>query len=993
VTRNWLAGAVDYDASVGIRVQLLGVPSPVVWARDGEPVVLDGASVPVAMFAFIATQRVGTASNRRDLVNGLWGGHVSDETVRQTRHRLNLLLESLGAGCFVDGLTLVADGGDDVGVDYLELVDALRAGDLDTALRLAGMGDGVFEYRDFLGATRQEARHWSWVDPQRNDYRLKVFNALGSYAEELRQSGSGRDQDRLLGIANLERAISLIREQEKLLTVLETDAAGSPDVVVTHAIAEGRRAVTASLKDAHKRVRAWQPAQEPTLLTGRICIVRAADPRDLGVQEAVRGQDATGVTPYVARADIEEQFRVALTSAASGDGPVLVLLTGGAASGKTRLAIEVLRSVSGDSPLLAPAALEDIPSALQLLTQQLVGPQSNSPRAILWLENLERYVGAGSGLTTQVLARLTGTGAVLVATAGGSGIALVAPDRRAEQSVPLLELYDRATVIAVPPRFNESEIAQASKVYSASDLQGITADGVSHFVAGRAVLARYRELAMMDHDAAAVIDAAVAWRLAGQSGPIREQTLYRLWEPQRGGAKPDQVTFDRSVAEALKSTPAGKTARPVAWSAEGYTPHSFLVSARLDEDRWIEPNVWAELVSDLDAEGLFNAGSAAVLSARWNDAEGALERSSELGYTAAAVNLDAARFSAAITSGDADTLEKLEDLARLGAERGNGQQARNLGVWRERDGDVAGAIEAYERGVHLGSASAAFNLGIIYERQGDLGKAVAAYDRSDLEGHAKAPCALGELLSKQGDAKGAEAAYRRSAARGHIPAYGHLGSLLEHRGDIKGAERAFERGALAGDEQAMLMLGRLRDAEFADPDGAEMWFQRSADAGFPMAWFGLGVIRQDRGDRDGAIEMFTRGDNAGDPASSFALGIRLRDQGELGLAEEALRRADDRGDKDAPCALGHLLEGRGELEQAEAAYRRGGERGDVDALANLGKLLADRGDMRGAIAAWLDGARLGDRELADQVVHVLLKAGTPIADVRGLLRKAGVDVV
>lgn len=945
------------------------------------------------MLAVIATSRfVSTANTRSDAVDRLWGGHVSDDTIRQTRRRLNLLLESRDAGCLVDGFRLVDDTGGSICVDYLEFVEAHRTGDLDNMLRLAGMHDGAFEYRDFLGATRLDAPHWSWVDEVRNDYRCLVFDALGSYAEELKQSGSRRDRDRLLGLEDLERAIYLIRAQEEMLNLLEAGAAGSRGDGADEAIARKRRTVTESLKDGYKRVRAWQPPQEPTLLTGRVCTVEAANPRILGVQEAVHGTDATGASPYILRKDVEEKLRVALTSAASGDGPVLVLLTGGAASGKTRLAIEVLRSVAGDSPLVAPAALEDIPGALQLVTQQIVDQPSPSPAAILWLENLERYVAADGGLRLPVLAKLSGTGVVVVATAGGSGIALVPSDRRAEQRVPLLELHNHATVVAVPPGFGESEITQAAEVYSAGDLKGITTDGVSHFVAGRAVLARYRELAMMDHDATAVIDAAVAWRLAGQNVPLGEQTLYRLWEPQRGGAKPDQRAFDRSVSEALQSTPAGRTARPVAWSAEGYTPHSFLVSTLLDEDRWIEPSVWAELLADLDVEGLFNAGSAALVRGRWNDAEGALERSAELGHFTASTNLETARFLAVITGDNDGALEKLEDSARLGAESGDGQQAHNLGVLLERRGDVAGAIEAYERGLQLGNASAGFNLGLLRERQGELREAVLALAHSDLAGHAMAPCALGDLLLQQGNASGAEAAYRRSAARGHVPAYGHLGSLLRDNGDVRGAERAFERGALSGDAEAMFMLGSLYMGQFDDLDRAETWLRRSADVNSPRAWFGLGVIKQEHGDKDGAVEMFSRGDELGDPAASFALGIHLRDSGQLQHAEEAFRRADDGGDKDAPSALGDLLAARGDLEEAEAAYRRGGERGDVDALANLGHMLASRGDKAGAVEAWMEGARLGDRELTERVVHLLLKAGVPLAEVRERLRKAGIDI-
>ncbi|WP_236705967.1 toll/interleukin-1 receptor domain-containing protein [Frankia sp. ACN1ag] len=126
--------------------------------------------------------------------------------------------------------------------------------------------------------------------------------------------------------------------------------------------------------------------------------VADADPYRLGVHRAIQLPDLEDTTPpvYVER-DIDQArngVRDRLRAAAGWGG--FVLLVGGSSVGKTRCAVEAVKAELGDWRLIHPA------SAAQITALTGTPPA----RTVLWLDELQNYLGGEHGLTAGVLRAL-----------------------------------------------------------------------------------------------------------------------------------------------------------------------------------------------------------------------------------------------------------------------------------------------------------------------------------------------------------------------------------------------------------------------------------------------------------------------------------------------------------------------------------------------------------------------------------------------------------
>ena len=87
-----------------------------------------------------------------------------------------------------------------------------------------------------------------------------------------------------------------------------------------------------------------------------------------------------------------------------------VLLVGDSTAGKTRAAFEAVRGTLADHVLIRPAARDAVAAA--------VGRAARERRCVLWLDDLESYLGAGGLTAAQAGRLLAGPGhhRVIVAT-------------------------------------------------------------------------------------------------------------------------------------------------------------------------------------------------------------------------------------------------------------------------------------------------------------------------------------------------------------------------------------------------------------------------------------------------------------------------------------------------------------------------------------------------------------------------------------------------
>ncbi len=122
--------------------------------------------------------------------------------------------------------------------------------------------------------------------------------------------------------------------------------------------------------------------------------VKEARPGELGVHAAIRVDGAVGEMPtYVARrADV--RLREALAAGAV-DG-CFVLLVGGSSVGKTRLLFEAVRGQLDDWWLVQPASGEEVDALAA----------SPSPRVVVWLDEMERYLSGERAISPASVRRL-----------------------------------------------------------------------------------------------------------------------------------------------------------------------------------------------------------------------------------------------------------------------------------------------------------------------------------------------------------------------------------------------------------------------------------------------------------------------------------------------------------------------------------------------------------------------------------------------------------
>jgi hypothetical protein len=129
---------------------------------------------------------------------------------------------------------------------------------------------------------------------------------------------------------------------------------------------------------------------------GKLSVVRAiTNPVDVGVHTAPRLEGAPRLPPYVPR-DVDPELRRAL------GGAGFVLVVGDAAAGKTRAAYEAMRAVLAGHVLIAPTRSGELTTALTAARAQR--------DCVLWLDSLQRYLGAEAITSTQIAELLAGSG-------------------------------------------------------------------------------------------------------------------------------------------------------------------------------------------------------------------------------------------------------------------------------------------------------------------------------------------------------------------------------------------------------------------------------------------------------------------------------------------------------------------------------------------------------------------------------------------------------
>lgn len=331
------------------------------------------------------------------------------------------------------------------------------------------------------------------------------------------------------------------------------------------------------------------------------------DPLLLGVHPVERLNHPDGsLTPYIPR-DIDEELRTAI------DQHGLIIVIGESTAGKSRAAFEAIRSRAPDHLLAVPSGRESLSAITSLL--------SESRRSILWLDDLERFLGPG-GLTPAMVADLTSrtrNKIVIVATMRISEYerftpraeALADDERRSIWRTSRDVLRGAHTVVTMRRRWSPTELAAAvaftddSRIAYAvrrAELFGVA----ETLAAGPELLRDWQNgWAPGNHPrGAALVAAAVDCRRAGLDEPVPATLLVDLhhyYLDARGGQSLRPESMDDAWTWAMRPVhgassllmPVGPTS-----AEQRYLAFDYLIDQ--PDNAPIPSSVWATLIAGTD---------------------------------------------------------------------------------------------------------------------------------------------------------------------------------------------------------------------------------------------------------------------------------------------------------------------------------------------------------------------------------------------------------
>ena len=274
------------------------------------------------------------------------------------------------------------------------------------------------------------------------------------------------------------------------------------------------------------------------LADGRLPKVRdITDPVLLGVHQAAAstivardGQAVSGPPAYVPR-DVDAELREHLTRAG------FVLLVGDSTAGKSRAAFEAVSATLSGHVLIRPSGREAVAAAVDRAARER--------RCVLWLDDLEGYLGTG-GLPAAQLGRLLrgeGHHRVIVATIRPAEQARITAnaagdDAGRQASRDIRQVLDQAHPIRVARMFTGDELKRARtrcwdpRIAEAID-HAATYGIAEYLTAGPELLRMWEDARATDGQnarGAALVAAAIDIRRAGYTFPIPRALLDHVHE-------------------------------------------------------------------------------------------------------------------------------------------------------------------------------------------------------------------------------------------------------------------------------------------------------------------------------------------------------------------------------------------------------------------------------------------------------------------------------
>ena len=627
------------------------------------------------------------------------------------------------------------------------------------------------------------------------------------------------------------------------------------------------------------------------------------------------------ITEFVPR-DIQNQLVKHLN-----DGTP-VLIEGPSMSGKTRLALETIRSHWPEAPFWFPRDDSDI-------EQLLSSSQQPAPHTVILLDDLDRFL-SNQSLTLGLLNQWTNNSCIIIATMMHSQY--IKHSDRTNERVSGWDAINRFKRITLTPSLSVNELNAVKLTSYANQLPQIKSIGLGPLLGcAEAVRTAFTDECNKHSWCGTLIKAAADWRRIGLGPASREQlTLFSLahkdkaWEVADWDDTWNQATkFINHTVPLLRQVGDDRwevldtIADEANWAVSSHTLAS-LKSIPLSEQQALRAAATMFLCGDpsLPTNDMFKL----TLKTNPNNA---------IALGAYALFLETVR-------GDMDQAQDMYQRA-VDADPTNAKNLGGYAVFLEHErGDMDQAQDMYQRAIDA-NPNVSFILRsyatFLEHERGDMDQAQDMYQRA-IDANPTNALALGSyatfLHTKRGDMDQAQDMYQRAIDANPNISFilrSYATFLVNERGDMDQAQDMYQR-AIDADPTNANNLGDYAvflEHERGDMDQAQDMYQRAIDADptnannlSSYAIF-LETIRNNTGQAD---DIFQRAIKA-DPTNATTLGnyalFLHTARGEMDQAHYMFLEAIDANPRDA-INLGNyatfLERVRGDLDQAQDMYQR-----------------------------------------------------------------------
>ncbi|MGW1558523.1 tetratricopeptide repeat protein [Streptomyces sp. NPDC002144] len=657
-------------------------------------------------------------------------------------------------------------------------------------------------------------------------------------------------------------------------------------------------------------------AQVPLPFTAaRVAEVTATE---LGVHHAATDVEGD-LPPYVVR-QIDSELRARISRIPRTGEPILIV--GDSTAGKTRAAFEALKECFSEHSVFAPFDGQDLVSSLPALIE-------HKETCVLWLDNLERYIGP-QGLTPQVLGLLRRARIPILSTMRAEQYRQFIPSITLHTSAANDEsnnlgrrILEQINVMVLPRLWVPEEIERARQVEDIR-VQGAVAFsthyGVAEYLAAGPRLYQEWILAWgpgINPRGAALVAAAVDCVRAGITQSVTRDLLVSMHETylaRVGGAASRPETIEEAFEWAtclrfgVTSLLMPATEHPGRFKVFDYLADEFM---RSNSSQPIPSESWRIILEFAKEEkATYLVGLAAETNGETEIAEEAWRESANRGSGRALLHLGLLYINT-------DRENEAVEAWIKAAETGETSAYAPLGIWYRTGGDTDKAVELFRKGAESGDTFAIRGLAESLDTADEAEQWLTML--VEMEDEAEDRYNLAVYYYKTGRKDLALENYRQAAEEGVVPAMNNYGTMIADD-DPEEGERWFraahERGSHYGTTNLAMAL-----AERGESAEAEALIREANKSGYYGANSILGALYLKQGKGDQAKAAWILGAESNDEWSIYNLALYFEREGLRDRAAELYRRIADFND-DAAENLGFMLAKQGYADEAMQLLER-----------------------------------------------------------------------